>query len=90
MAIPSRVIEVRGRSVSVECFGIVREASLAMMVEQVAVGDYVLLQSGRYVIEVVDRKRALETLAVMQDLLRGRDGRELEEQDLGLVCPESQ
>lgn len=84
MAIPSRVIEVRQASVSVECFGTVRKASLVMMAEPVTVGDYVLLQSGRYVVEVVDRERALEALAMMEDLLRAQDGQALLEQDLGL------
>lgn len=82
MAIPSLVTELDVMSATVECFGVAREVSLALMSEPVAVGDYVLVRSGRYVVERIDRDSALETLSLME-LVLDDDGA-LATQHLGL------
>lgn len=69
MAIPSLVTRLRGTCATVECFGIPREVSLALMREPLAVGDYVLVRAGRYVVERIDRNSALDVLSVMEQLL---------------------
>jgi|APFre7841882724_1041349.scaffolds.fasta_scaffold65380_2 hydrogenase expression/formation protein HypC len=84
MAIPSLVTELDVMSATVECFGVAREVSLALMSEPVAVGDYVLVRSGRYVVERIDRDSALETLSLMELVLD--DGGALATQHLGLSC----
>jgi hydrogenase expression/formation protein HypC len=69
LAIPSRVVGVADGFATVECFGIRRVASLILLDEELAVGDYVLVQAGGYAYEKVDTDRALEALALMQDIV---------------------
>ena len=76
LAAPSRVVEVRdGRAVT-ECFGRTREVSLLLMTEEVAVGDYLLIQAGGFAFELVEPERAAEALALMEELMQqGGDAR---------------
>lgn len=76
LAAPSRVIEVREGMAVTECFGHVREVSLLLMDEEVAVGDYLLIQAGGFAFERVEAERAEEALALMQELMeQGGDAR---------------
>lgn len=77
LAAPSRIIGLRDGVAVTECFGLVREVSLLLMEEEVAVGDYVLIQAGGFAFERVDPGRAEEALSVMRELLeQGSDARE--------------
>lgn len=77
LAAPSLVIEVREGMALTECFGQQREVSLLLMHEEVAPGDYLLIQAGGFAFEKVERERALEALALMQELMaQGGDARE--------------
>jgi hydrogenase expression/formation protein HypC len=70
LAIPSEVIGIENGMVTVECFGIRRQASLLMMDEgEVQLGDYVLIQAGGFVAEKVEKTIALETQAMMAEAL---------------------
>ncbi|MDO8933916.1 MAG: HypC/HybG/HupF family hydrogenase formation chaperone [Rhodocyclaceae bacterium] len=69
LAAPSKVLEVRDGMAVTECFGQIREVSLMLMTEDVAVGDYVLIQAGGFAFERVDAGRAAESLALMEELL---------------------
>ena len=69
LAAPSRVLQVRGGMAVTECFGQTREVSLLLMNEDVAVGDYLLIQAGGFAFERIEPERALEALALMQDLM---------------------
>ena len=69
LAAPSKVIEIRGDMAVTECFGQRREVSLMLMAEEVAVGDYVLIQAGGFAFERIDAERAEESLALMTELL---------------------
>lgn len=69
LAAPSKVIEVRDGMAVTECFGQIREVSLMLMTEDVAVGDYVLIQAGGFAFERIDADRAAESLALMEELL---------------------
>ncbi|MDD5298791.1 MAG: HypC/HybG/HupF family hydrogenase formation chaperone [Rhodocyclaceae bacterium] len=69
LAAPSKVIEVRDGMAVTECFGQIREVSLMLMLEEVTVGDYLLIQAGGFAFERVEAERAEEALAVMQELL---------------------
>jgi len=76
LAAPSRVLEVSDGMALTECFGQMREVSLLLMTEEVAVGDYVLIQAGGFAFERVDPERAREALALMQELMtQGGDAR---------------
>ncbi|MDP1985098.1 MAG: HypC/HybG/HupF family hydrogenase formation chaperone [Sulfuritalea sp.] len=77
LAAPSRVIEVRDGMAVTECFGQVREVSLLLMTEDIAVGDYLLIQAGGFAFERVEPERAQEALALMRELMeQGGDARE--------------
>lgn len=69
LAIPSRVIELDGLRARVECFGQEREVNLILMHEEVALGDYLLVQAGGFAYERVEEKRALEALALMEEVI---------------------
>jgi hydrogenase expression/formation protein HypC len=60
LAAPSRVLEVHDGMAVTECFGQVREVSLLLMDEEIAVGDYLLIQAGGFAFEKVEVERALE------------------------------
>lgn len=68
LAIPSKVIEVRAGMASVECFGARREVSLLLLGEDVALGDYVLVQAGGYAYARLDQARALDALALIAEV----------------------
>jgi hydrogenase expression/formation protein HypC len=77
LAAPSRIIELRDGVAVVECFGHVRETSLLLMDEDLAVGDYVLIQAGGFAFEKVEIDRALEALDVMREVMeQGGDARD--------------
>ena len=66
--------EVRDGIALTECFGQQREVSLLLLSEDVAVGDYLLIQAGGFAFERVEPERAEESLARMADLLEQPDG----------------
>jgi hydrogenase expression/formation protein HypC len=77
LAAPSRVIEVRDGMALTECFGQRREVSLLLMDEEIAVGDYLLIQAGGFAFERIEPERAEEALALMQELMaQGADARQ--------------
>jgi len=77
LAAPSRVLQVRDGMALTECFGQTREVSLLLMNEDVAVGDYLLIQAGGFAFERVEHERAQEALALMQELMaQGDDARQ--------------
>lgn len=69
LAAPSRVIEIRDGMAVTECFGQTREVSLLLLTEEVAVGDYLLIQAGGFAFERLDAARAEESLALMAEIL---------------------
>ena len=76
LAAPSRVLEVSDGTALTECFGQLREVSLLLLTEEIAVGDYLLIQAGGYAFERVERERAEEALALMEELMtQGGDAR---------------
>lgn len=76
LAAPSRVVEVGDGVAVTECFGQIREVSLLLLSEEVAVGDYLLIQAGGFAFERVDPARAAEALALMEELMaQGGDAR---------------
>ena len=77
LAAPSCVIEIRDGTALTECFGQTREVSLLLLEgEDVAVGDYLLIQAGGFAFERVQPQRAHDALALMQQLMtQGDDAR---------------
>jgi hydrogenase expression/formation protein HypC len=68
LAIPSRVLEIDDQMAVVDTAGEQRRVSLMLMHEEVAVGDYVLIQHGQFAFERVDPERAREALALMEEV----------------------
>jgi hydrogenase expression/formation protein HypC len=68
LAIPSRVLEINDQMALVDTAGEQRRVSLMLMHEDVAVGDYVLIQLGQFAYERVDAERAREALALMEEV----------------------
>lgn len=69
MAIPSRVERINGGMATVEARGQRREVSLMLLGDDVAVGDYVLVQLGNLAYERLDAASARQTLALIDDVL---------------------
>jgi hydrogenase expression/formation protein HypC len=69
LAAPSKVLEVRDGIALTECFGQQREVSLLLLNDDVAVGDYLLIQAGGFAFERVEPERAEESLALMAELI---------------------
>jgi hydrogenase expression/formation protein HypC len=68
LAIPSRVLEIDDLMAVVDTAGEQRKVSLILMHEDVAIGDYVLIQQGSFAYERVDEARAREALALMEEV----------------------
>lgn len=64
MAIPSRIIGLAGEMATVEAFGEQRSVSLMLMNDEVALGDYLLVQAGGFAYERVEHKVAQEALRI--------------------------
>jgi hydrogenase expression/formation protein HypC len=67
--VPSKVIEIDGDIATVEAFGETRQVSLLLMPEEVALGDYLLIQAGGFAFERVDVERAEDSLRAMRELM---------------------
>lgn len=62
-AIPSQVVAVDGAGrATVECFGVRRTVSVALLEDAVAIGDFLLVRAGGYATERIDAERAREAL----------------------------
>ncbi|MBU1690230.1 MAG: HypC/HybG/HupF family hydrogenase formation chaperone [Gammaproteobacteria bacterium] len=65
MAIPSRIVELAGEMATVEAFGELRSISLMLMNDEVALGDYVLVQAGGFAYDRVEHQVAQEALLIL-------------------------
>ncbi len=71
LAVPSCVVAVDGLMATVEAFGEQREVSLMLLDEDVAIGDYLLIQAGGFAFARLDPARAQDSLALMSRILGG-------------------
>lgn len=69
LAVPSKIIELDGDMATVVAFGEARRVSLLLMPEEVALGDYVLVQAGGFAFERVEPDRAEEALRMMAGMM---------------------
>jgi len=68
LAVPMQIVSIEGDKMVAEIDGVRREASLMMLNEKVAVGDFVLIHAG-FAISRLDEEEALETLDLMRECL---------------------
>ncbi len=66
LAIPARVVELRDNDIAIVDLGGVRKDVSLALVEDVAVGDYVIVHVG-YALTRLDPEEAEKTLAVMAE-----------------------
>jgi hydrogenase expression/formation protein HypC len=68
LAIPAKVLEVRGDVAKVDFGqGIIRDVNI--MLVEAHVGEYVLVHAG-YAIQVIDKEAAEETLRLWEEILK--------------------
>lgn len=67
-----RIVEVHDDQVTAEIDGVQREASLLMLGEPVAVGEYVIVHAG-FAISRIDPQEAEETLKLMREIFDPKD-----------------
>lgn len=68
IAIPALVLTVRGMQARVERYGEQLDISLLLLVDQeVAPGDYLLLQAGAWAVEKISREEALEIYRLLEE-----------------------
>lgn len=68
LAIPGKVLEIKGTEATVDFGGVRRSVKIDLVT--VKPGEYVIIHAG-YAIEVLDEKDALETLALLEEMLDG-------------------
>jgi hydrogenase expression/formation protein HypC len=66
LGIPMKIISIDGYDIVAEVDGVKRNASLMILDEEVALGDYVVVHAG-FAISKLDEKEALETLELMRE-----------------------
>ncbi|MEM0217421.1 MAG: HypC/HybG/HupF family hydrogenase formation chaperone [Candidatus Nezhaarchaeales archaeon] len=69
LAVPGKVVEVRGDRALVDFGGVRREVMLSLLEKEVRPGDYVLVHTG-YAIQVLDQEEAEETLRLWREIAK--------------------
>ena len=67
-----RVVSIDGSDAVAEIDGVRRQASLMLMADEVREGDFVIVHAG-FAIARLDEEEALETLAMMREVLSEED-----------------
>jgi hydrogenase expression/formation protein HypC len=67
LAVPSKIISKNGLLATVDVFGARREVSLALVPDDMKVGDYVLVHAG-FAIQKLEEEYALDTLQLLREL----------------------
>ena len=73
LGIPGKIIKIDGNMATVDIEGVSRQISL-QLVENIALGDYVLLHSG-FAIQKMDEKDAQETLDLLHQIVDLNNGK---------------
>ncbi len=71
LAVPMRVVEIKGSQASADLGGVKRWVNLALL-EDVKTGDYIVVHAG-FAIQKLDQKEAEKTLAVLQEMIDTQD-----------------
>jgi hydrogenase expression/formation protein HypC len=67
LSVPAKILHIEGQRARVSLGGAEYNAALDL-VEDVKVGDYVLLHSG-FAIQVIDEKEAMETMQLLNEVM---------------------
>lgn len=72
LGVPMKIISIDGVDSVAEIDGVRREASLMLLDEEMAVGDYIIVHAG-FAISKLDEAEALETLEMMREVFSEED-----------------
>ena len=72
LGVPMQIISKDGDTAVAQIDGVRREASLMLLEEEVAVGDFVIIHAG-FAISRLDEDDARETLAMMREVFTPED-----------------
>ncbi|MSM40145.1 MAG: HypC/HybG/HupF family hydrogenase formation chaperone [Geobacter sp.] len=72
LGVPMKLVSIDGTDAVAEIDGVQREASLMLLDEEVAVGDFVIVHAG-FAITRLDEAEALETLSIMREVFDPED-----------------
>ena len=72
LAVPMKIISKDGDTVVAEVDGVQKEASVMLLGEEVAVGDYVIVHAG-FAISKLDEGYAEETIRLMREVFSDED-----------------
>jgi hydrogenase expression/formation protein HypC len=72
LAVPSEIVEIRGKMATIEAAGIQREISLLLLPEEASPGDYVLVHAG-FAIHKINKEAAEEALRLIQEITEKED-----------------
>lgn len=71
LAVPMRIVEIKGSQANADLGGVKRWVNLALL-EDVKINDYIVVHAG-FAIQKLDLKEAEETLAVLQEMIDTQD-----------------
>jgi hydrogenase expression/formation protein HypC len=74
LGVPMKILSRNGDSIVAEVDGVQREASVVLLGEEVAAGDYVIVHAG-FAISRLDKEYAMETLRMMREAFSPEDMR---------------
>ncbi|NMQ17929.1 HypC/HybG/HupF family hydrogenase formation chaperone [Candidatus Competibacter phosphatis] len=69
IAIPAQVIEVRDASAVVERYGERLEVNLLLLQDEVAVGDFLILQARAFAVEKIEPEQAAEIYRLFDEFV---------------------
>lgn len=72
LGVPMKIVSKEGDLVIAEVDGVQKEASIMLLGEEVAVGDYVIVHAG-FAISRLDEAYAEETLTLMREIYSDED-----------------
>ena len=72
LGVPMKVLSRDGDTVVAEIDGVQREASVMLLGEEIAVGDYVIVHAG-FAISRLDEEYAEETIRLMREVFSEED-----------------
>lgn len=72
LGVPMKIVSRDGDTVVAEVDGVQREASVMLLNEEVAVGDYIIVHAG-FAISRLDEEYAVETLSMMREVFSEED-----------------
>jgi hydrogenase expression/formation protein HypC len=72
LGVPMKILSRTGDSIIAEVDGVQKEASVMLLADEVAVGDYVIVHAG-FAISRLDEEYARETIRLMKEVFSPED-----------------